>query len=77
MHACKYFEPNLSWSHLVVEFIWNDPIVTEEIRGVANISEEIIEARLRRLSQIDRKTDEDVVMRTWKMEVKTKTVVER
>ncbi len=41
---------------------------TEEIRarpGVANISEKIREARLRWLDHVERKTEEDVVMRTW------------
>ena len=31
------------------------------------ISENIREARLRWLGQVERKTEEDVVMRTWKM----------
>ena len=47
-------------------------IRNEEIRaraGVANISQKIIEARLRWLGHVDRKTEEDVVIRTWKMEV--------
>ena len=47
-------------------------IRTEEIRaraGVANISEKIREVRLRWLGHVERKTEEDVVMRTWKMEV--------
>ena len=35
---------------------------------MANISENIREARLRWLGRVERKT-EDVVMRTWKMEV--------
>ena len=41
----------------------------EEIRArasVANISENIREARLRLLGHEERKTEEDVVMRTWK-----------
>ena len=45
---------------------------TEEIRssaGVANISEKLREARLRWLGHVDRKTEEDVAMRTWKMDV--------
>ena len=37
--------------------------------GVANISEKIREARLRWLGHVARKTEDDVVMRTWKMEV--------
>ena len=44
----------------------------EEIRagtGVANKSEKIREARLRRLGHVERKPEEDVVMRTWKMAV--------
>ena len=44
----------------------------EEIRartGVAKISEKIREARLRWLGHVERKTEEDVVMRTWKMGV--------
>ena len=36
---------------------------------MANISETIREARLRWLGHMERKTEEDVVMRTWKMEV--------
>ena len=36
---------------------------------VTNISEKIREARLRWLGHVERKTEEDVVMRTWKMEV--------
>ena len=50
-----------------IEKIWN-----EEIRartGVANISQKIREARQGRLGHAARKTEEDVVMRTWKMEV--------
>ena len=34
--------------------------------GVANISENIREARPRWLGHVERKTGEDVVMRTWK-----------
>ena len=44
----------------------------EEIRateGETNKSETIREARLRWLGSVDRKTEEDVVMRRWKMEV--------
>ena len=37
--------------------------------GVATISEKIREARLRWLGRVERKTEKDVVMRTWKMEV--------
>ena len=37
--------------------------------GVANISQKIRETRLRWLGHVKRKTEEDVVMRTWKMEV--------
>ena len=37
--------------------------------GVANISEKIREARLRWLWRVERKTEKDVVMRTWKREV--------
>ena len=43
----------------------------EEIRaraGVANITEKIREATVRWLGHVERKTDEDIVMRTWKME---------
>ena len=36
---------------------------------MANISEKIIEVRLIMLSVVARKTEEDVVTRTWKMEV--------
>ena len=46
-----------------------EKIRNEEIRaraGVANISEKIREARLRWLGHVERKTEEDVVMRTWK-----------
>ena len=49
-----------------------EKIRNEEIRaraGVANISEKIREVRLRWLSHVERKTKEDVVMRTWKMVV--------
>ena len=35
----------------------------EEIRNISNI---IREARLRWLGRVDRKTEEDVVTRTWK-----------
>ena len=46
-----------------------EKIRNEEIRataGVANISENIREARLIWLGHVERKTEEDVVMRTWK-----------
>ena len=49
-----------------------EKIRNEEIRaraGVANISKKIREAKLRWLGHVDRKTDEDVVMRTCKTEV--------
>ena len=49
-----------------------EKIRNEEIgagAGVANISETIREARRRWLGLVERKTEEDVVMRTWKMEV--------
>ena len=36
---------------------------------MANISEKIIEERLRWLGNLERATGEDVVTRTWKMEV--------
>ena len=36
---------------------------------VTNISEKIREAILRWLGHVAKKTEEDVVMRTWKMEV--------
>ena len=36
---------------------------------MANISEKIREARLRWLGHVERKTEEDVVMRRWKMKV--------
>ena len=45
-----------------------EKIGTGEIRaraGVANISEKTREARLRWLRHVERKTEEDVVMRTW------------
>ena len=44
-----------------------EKFTTEEIRsrpGVANISEKIREERLRWLGHVERKTEEDVVMRT-------------
>ena len=44
-----------------------EKIRNKEIRaraGVANISEKIREARLRWLGHVERKTEEDVVMRT-------------
>ena len=47
-------------------------IRNEEIRarsGVANISGKIREATVRWLGHVERKTEEDVVMRTCKMEV--------
>ena len=47
-----------------------EKIRNEDIRaraGVANISEEIRETRLRWLGHMERKTEEDVVMGTWKM----------
>ena len=46
-----------------------EKIRTEEIRareGVANISEKIREAKLRWLGHVERKTEDDVVMRRWK-----------
>ena len=46
-----------------------EKIRNEEIRarsGVANISETIKEARPRWLGHVERKTEEDVVIRTWK-----------
>ena len=46
-----------------------EEVVTEEIRaraGVANISYRIREARLRWLGHVERKTEEEVVTRTWK-----------
>ena len=49
-----------------------EKIRNEEIRaraGMANISEKIREARLRWLGNVERKTEDDVVMITWKMEV--------
>ena len=49
-----------------------EKIRNEEIRpraGVAKISEKIREARLRMLGRVERKNEEDVVRRTWKMEV--------
>ena len=36
---------------------------------MATISEKIREAILRWLGDVERKTEDDVVMRTWKMEV--------
>ena len=49
-----------------------EKIRTEEIRaksGVANVSEKIREVRLRWLGYVERKTEGDLVMITWKMEV--------
>ena len=49
-----------------------DKISKEEIRkriGVANISVITREARPRWVGHVERKTEEDVAMRTWKMEV--------
>ena len=49
-----------------------EKIRTEEIRaisGVANISKNIREARLRWLGHVERKTEQDVVMRTCKTEM--------
>ena len=49
-----------------------EKIGIEEIRartGVANISETIREVRLIWLGHVKGKTQEDVVMRTWKMKV--------
>ena len=46
-----------------------EKIRTEEIRartGVANISKKIGEARLRWSGHVERKTEQDVVMITWK-----------
>ena len=46
-----------------------EKIRNEEVKaraGVSNISEKIREARLRWLGHVERKSDEDVVMRTWK-----------
>ncbi len=49
-----------------------EKIRNEEVKaraGVSNISEKIREARLRWLGHVERKTQQDVVMRTWKMEM--------
>ena len=46
-------------------------IIKEEIRaraGVTNISDNIREARLRWLGNVERKREEVVVMRNWKMD---------
>ena len=46
-----------------------EKIMNEEIRaraGVANVSMKIREERLRWLGHVERKTEDDVVMRTWK-----------
>ena len=48
-----------------------EKIGTEEVKEracAAKISTNIREARLRLLGHVERKTDEDVVMRRWKME---------
>ena len=47
-------------------------IRNEDVRaraGVPNISEKIRQGILRWLGHVERKTEEDVVMRTWKTEV--------
>ncbi len=44
---------------------------------MVNISEKIREVRLRWLGDVERKTEEDVVMRTWKMEVGGHRRIER
>ena len=44
-----------------------ETIGNEEI--MANISEKIRKAGLRRLGHVERKTEDDAVMRTWKMEL--------
>ena len=57
-----------------------EKIRNEETRaraGSTNISETIREARLRWLSHVERKTEEDVVMGTWKMEVSGRRKVGR
>ena len=46
-----------------------EKIMNEAIRVRANISETMREAILNWLGHVARKTEEDVVMRTWKMEV--------
>ena len=46
-----------------------EKIRNEEIRaraGVANISEKTRVARLRRLGHVERKTEEDILMGTWR-----------
>ena len=48
----------------MIEKIRNEEIIARA--GVANISEKIGEARLRWLSHVERKTEEDIVIRTWK-----------
>ena len=60
------------------------PEETRTRTGVKHKSENNVEAILRWLGQVERKTGEDVVIRTWKMEVsgrrkigKQKTEVER
>ena len=45
---------------------WEDQEWTYNSYGVANISETIREVRLRWLGHVERQTEEDVVMRTWK-----------
>ena len=57
-----------------------EKIRNEEIRAmacVANISENTGAARLRWLGHVERKTEEDVVMITWKMEVGGHREIER
>ena len=50
-----------------VENIRNEEISART--SVANMSGKIREARLRWLGNVERKTEEDVVMITWKMKV--------
>ena len=47
-----------------IEKIRNEEITSRA--GVTNIREKIREARLRWLDRVERKTEEDVAMRTWR-----------
>ena len=54
----------------VVEIIARAGVAEIRARaGVAEISENISEARLRWLGHVEKKTEQDVIMRTWKTEM--------
>ena len=58
-----------------IEMIRNEE--TRARAGVANISEKIREARLRWLGHVERKTEEDVVMITWKTKMNGRRNIRR